>query len=120
MQEKTKNVFTSQTVRAGLLIVVFSALRFAGVQFSEADSAEASEHVSSVVFGLLGLWAIWGRIRASQKLTLVGQRSEASDQKSDLKSQASSHKSTLPAITLAAMLALGGCAATCATGCAAS
>jgi hypothetical protein len=66
----TKSPIASQTIIAGVCIVALAILQLVGVELSETDSAEAQGHAGAVIYGLLGLWAIFGRVRASKKIAV--------------------------------------------------
>ncbi|MBI1369036.1 MAG: hypothetical protein GC162_10330 [Planctomycetes bacterium] len=66
----TKPFYTSHTFWAAVGVAAVAIARYFGYSLSESDSMEASGHVEAIVLGLLSLWTIIGRVKASKKITL--------------------------------------------------
>lgn len=64
----TKSFLTSKGVWGGLIALAGGGLGIGGYTLSETDAASAVELVTGIVSAVGGLWAIYGRIKATKRI----------------------------------------------------
>jgi len=67
-----KSILQSTTIWSAAIAVAASTLSIFHIDFSSADQAAAVQDIYAIVTAVGGLGAIYGRIRATAKLTVTG------------------------------------------------
>jgi len=67
--ENTKPVWQSKTVIASVIGFIAVVLGFFGYDFTGADQATLSEVITATIAGVSSVVAIYGRIKASKKIS---------------------------------------------------
>jgi len=70
MNEETKPIWQSKTVLASAVVVIVSLLLTTGIIGSgDVDATEVTDHLWSIVTGVMGIIGIIGRVVASKKIS---------------------------------------------------
>lgn len=65
---KAKAAWKSNTIWASAMAIIYAVLKFAGVELTEDDVVGATSKLDGVVVGVLGIWAMVGRWRATTRI----------------------------------------------------
>ena len=65
---EVKSVFASKTVWGGVVAILPPALSLVGVDLSPQDAQGIVEHVDTIISGIGGLLAIYGRVTATKAI----------------------------------------------------
>lgn len=68
MDDDGKPWWQSKTITAAIAAILVTVLSAFGIQMAESDAVAIISAIGSIITCALTLFAIWGRIRADQKI----------------------------------------------------